>query len=155
MVESLMKDTGIGVSLSTTGEIRATSSLIDCLLKYLKGKKKMLVHIVLADERFIAEHASSEVFDQISLDSKAFVNRLLSLITAAQNAAKHPSSENLISGPFAVILEVSLHSDKVWSAFKETGDPQSLLRCTLLQESRQKIREGIAKAIESICTIPR
>ncbi|KAL9043997.1 MAG: hypothetical protein Q9214_002835, partial [Letrouitia sp. 1 TL-2023] len=154
MVESLMKDTGIGASLSTTGEIKATSSLIDCLLKYLKGKKKMLVRIVLADERFIAEHASSEVFDQISLDSKAFVNRLLSLITAAQNVNKNSLSENLISGPFAVILEVSLHSDKVWSAFKETGDPQSLLRRTLLQEPSQKIREGIAKAIESICTIP-
>lgn len=150
-----MKDTGVGASLSTTGEIRVTSSLIDCLLKYLKGKKNILVRIIPADGAFLAEHASSEVFDQISLDNRGFVNRLLSLITAAQNIDKDPSSENLISGPFAVLLEVSLHSDKVWSAFKETGDLQSLLRRTLLQEPHQKIREGIAKAIESICTIPR
>ena len=154
MVGSLTSSTGIGISVSTVGETRAASALVDCLLKYLKGQLQYCCcGLQFTDKVFLAGKSSPESLDHVSSNSTEFVHRLLSLGVVAQNLDTLPWSESLVHTSFAVILEMSVYSSSVWSCFKQNGEPQNLLQRTLLQDSRQRVREGIAKAIQSICTI--
>ena len=65
-----------------------------------------------------------------------------------------PVAASLICGSLGCLLEASLHSESFFESFKNAGRFQALLQKALLQDQRQPIRLGTARAISSICDHP-
>lgn len=56
-----------------------------------------------------------------------------------------------VQDAYAVILEASLHSRVVWETFVNNANTASIHEALLLGDSRQPVREHVAKKIASVC----
>ncbi|KAL8927422.1 MAG: hypothetical protein Q9172_001353 [Xanthocarpia lactea] len=125
-----------GASLNTLGENRAVAGLVECLLRFLK------------------EAARTDSSNKTLSDKGPLVERLFSLGDLADDSKELPVAASLICGSLGCLLEASLHSKSFFQSFKNAGRFQGLLQKALLQDQRQPIRLGTARAISSICDHP-
>ncbi|KAL8800419.1 MAG: hypothetical protein Q9182_005195 [Xanthomendoza sp. 2 TL-2023] len=136
MAESLSSTTGTGASLMTKGEHLAVAGLVECLLKFLK------------------EAARTDSSNKILSEKLLVVDRLLSLITLADDTQDISVASSLICGSLGCILEASLHSEILFESFKNADHFRTILQKALLHDHRRPIRQGIARSIRSICDHP-
>lgn len=140
-------------SLDSNVDISTAAGLVDCALKFLKGRlTPICVSICLTFH--ILEPVSSEMASKFFLDPLAFIKRLQGLIQSAQ-VIPNLEAANLVCDSFAVILEASLHCNHIWHIFKDTNKCSVLFQSLLLGDARQEIRQGVAGSIRGICcTLP-
>jgi ubiquitin carboxyl-terminal hydrolase 34 len=83
-------------------------------------------------------------------DSAALVGRLMKMILVALEV---PSSTMaaLAQDAYATMLEASLHSHDMWTAFTNHSDAQRVHQLMLLTQSVPSMREHTARKIASIC----
>ncbi|KAL8805357.1 MAG: hypothetical protein Q9200_005460 [Gallowayella weberi] len=136
MAESLSSTTGTGSTLMTKGEHLAVAGLVECLLKFLK------------------EAARTDSSNEILSDKLLVVDRLLSLITLADDTRDISVASSLICGSLGCVLEASLHSETLFESFKNADRFRTILQKALLHDQRRPIRQGIARSIRSICDHP-
>ena len=97
------------------------------------------------------EAVSAEVSSMFFSDAATLVERLLWFIDFAQSGVSSPQIIELVRKSFAVILEASLHCNKVWVYFKNTSHSSTLSKTLLLEDLRPEIRQGVADSIRGIC----
>ncbi|KAK2791273.1 hypothetical protein FQN52_004949 [Onygenales sp. PD_12] len=130
-------------------------NFVECLLLALKGKFS-------ASYQNIAGLANVVTAKSIPEDSEAYFSSpsdlatcFLSLISLSQTLSSTQLSESsiqkLISNSFAVIIEASMHDNRVWDAVKQNTQIEDLMSTLLLKETRQGIRKGVAEIIFSTC----
>lgn len=81
------------------------------------------------------------------------VERLVALLLVANEAPLLglPLAADLTCRCFATILEASLHSNIVWTSFKNRPDVSGLMRSLLLDNPRPGVRKGVADAVTGVC----
>ncbi|KAL8952870.1 MAG: hypothetical protein Q9222_001228 [Ikaeria aurantiellina] len=136
IAQALLQGSDSDVPLSSGGRERAVAGLIECLLKFLK------------------ETARTESSDMTLSKHTALVGRLLSLSRIGEQIEELSLASSFICSSLGCILEASLHSEAFFKAFKDAGQLATYLGKALIRDSRQSVRLGIARSIESICDHP-
>lgn len=154
MAESLTSTAGTGASLTTNGECLAVAGLVECLLKFLKGVLQTITDGTSSNGMSLSEAARTDSSDGILSGKVSLVDRLLSLISQADDIKDISVASALICGSLGCILEASLHSATLFESFKNAGRFQAILQKALLHDRRRPIRMGIARSIRSICDHP-
>lgn len=95
-----------------------------------------------------AERPAPEMSATYFSNAVAIVHRLVKLVLVMLET---PNMAAAAQDTYAAILEASLHSRAVWSAFVRHPDSHRMHRSLLLAQPIQPIREYVAKKISSIC----
>ncbi|KAL1605199.1 hypothetical protein SLS60_004743 [Paraconiothyrium brasiliense] len=98
---------------------------------------------------FLKERPAPEVSAAYFSNEQAFVKRLLELASLALSSKTDMGIVTYQS--YCTVVEASLHSRGIWDAFTKHDNMDSLHGALLLSDSRKPLREGIAKAISSVC----
>ncbi|KAI4245990.1 MAG: hypothetical protein L6R40_002206 [Gallowayella cf. fulva] len=85
MAESLTSTAGTGASLTTNGECLAVAGLVECLLKFLKGVLQTITDGTSSNGMSLSEAARTDSSDGILSGKVSLVDRLLSLISQADD----------------------------------------------------------------------
>ncbi|KAL1955095.1 hypothetical protein VTO42DRAFT_9029 [Malbranchea cinnamomea] len=83
------------------------------------------------------------------------ITRLLSIIYLGQKVSPdmlpEQTLQKMISNSFAVVIEASLHDNRVWDSLKKSAQVGDIISELLLKESRQGIRKEVAEIIFKLC----
>ncbi|KAI9853016.1 MAG: hypothetical protein M1838_002795 [Thelocarpon superellum] len=117
--------------------IKVRSMLVDCLLRFLKEP--------------VADVTSAAYFP----DPAGTVGCLVDVVKATRvpRAWSPPEAKTLTCDSFAVILEASLHSAQVWTAFTTRPDTTELVQHLMLDDFRVPVRERTGQIIASFCKV--
>jgi len=132
-------------------EVTIAVSLIECLMKFLKGKAFFQDHLLLSNLGPTIEPVPLAVSATYFDSASALFDRLRELIGAAQDSPEIFQSAYLVQICFGVMLEASLYSKPVWDHYKDHPSTRPLIRSLLLDSSDTKLREGVVLLIRSIC----
>ena len=132
-------------------ETMTAIGLIECLLKFLKGRIVEPPDLALTDTRSNLEPVALEISATYFNDPPALMDRLRLLIFTAQKSSLTEQTILLVEICFSAMLEASLYSKASWSYLKNNSSSPQLLRCLLLESPHERIREGAAASIRRVC----
>lgn len=113
------------------------SNAVDCLLVALSAKR--------------LPNASEEFFPEPS----SLASRLLSIqhlgLKVAPDYLPEEESQKMVSNTFAVLIEASLHDNRVWDTLKENTHNGEVITELFLVEPRSAVRKEAAEIIFKLC----
>ncbi|KAF2852699.1 ubiquitin C-terminal hydrolase-like protein [Plenodomus tracheiphilus IPT5] len=106
----------------------------------------ILVHVLL--EFLRAERPSHDISETYFPDGNRLATRLIGILSVA---IEYNEEATFVQNSYAAILEASLHSCTVWAEFMKNPMTPRIHRALLLGDSRQHVREHVARKITSVC----
>ncbi|KAK7181105.1 ubiquitin carboxyl-terminal hydrolase, partial [Paraphaeosphaeria sporulosa] len=98
---------------------------------------------------FLKERPAQEISSSYFSNEQALVDRLLDLVSIALDSKTDMGVHAYES--YCTVVEASLHSRGIWNAFINHDKAGPLHGALLLRDGRKLLREGVAKAISSVC----
>ncbi|KAI9773606.1 MAG: hypothetical protein M1840_006880 [Geoglossum simile] len=137
-------------------KILLASDLVECLLRFLKGK----IHTTLSWcsfmlTAFLVEPVSSETSASYFSDEAALVERLVTLLNAAKSLESWSYAESpaLAWQCFSAIIEASIHSAAFWDLFTRRSDIPGLIKELVLDDPRLSLRKCVAERMSHVCKV--
>lgn len=131
------------------------TNLVECLLLALLGEFNFINVAELSIDLVLVSPSPADDSHVVS-DPLPLVQQLLNLINVGRRTPATRLSETgiqkLICNSFAVLIEGSVRSCKLWEAAKQQAQLDQLLFSLLLDEHRQPIRKEISENIALVCT---
>lgn len=128
--EALLNERLIGGTISSIQELQLAAVLVTVLLDFLR------------------ERPFPDVSAGYFSDPARLADRLVSILSMALETNEDAT---VIQDCYGAIIEASLHSRAVWEAFVEHPETPRLHGILLLEDTRQLVREHVAKKIASVC----
>lgn len=97
---------------------------------------------------FKAERPSPDLSATYFSNGPLLADRLIRILSVALETN---DDAVVVQDSYAAILEASLHSRAVWEAFVNNPETPRLHQTLLLMDSRQSVREHIARKVASVC----
>ncbi|KAL5390450.1 hypothetical protein PMIN04_005859 [Paraphaeosphaeria minitans] len=98
---------------------------------------------------FLKERPAQEISSTYFSNEQGLVDRLLDLVSIALDSKTEMGVHAYES--YCTVVEASLHSRGIWNAFINHDKAGPLHGTLLLRDGRKLLREGVAKAISSVC----
>ncbi|MCJ1473220.1 hypothetical protein MMC13_001871, partial [Lambiella insularis] len=131
------------------------TGLVECLLRFLKGGINNQLLLYRANKLDAQEPVPPSLSATYFGRAAALVDRLQLLLTAAQASTSTNQNIWLVEICFSTILEISLCSKVIWNYFTGHSSTAQLLRSLLLENTHEKIREGVVASVRRVCgTMP-
>ncbi|XP_014552095.1 hypothetical protein COCVIDRAFT_30480 [Bipolaris victoriae FI3] len=128
--EALLNEKIIGATISSLQELQLAAVIVTVLLDFLR------------------ERPSPDISAGYFSDPARLADRLVSILSMALETNEDAT---VIQDCYGAIIEASLHSRAVWEAFVEHPETSRLHGILLLEDTRQFVREHVAKKIASVC----
>ncbi|KAF2819471.1 hypothetical protein CC86DRAFT_335799 [Ophiobolus disseminans] len=145
--QSAMNETYLSNAVHRLDKALLDIHLID---ESLSDPQELHLAAVLASVllEFLRERPHPDISAGYFSDSAALVDRLVKLVLAMLDA---PNFAGAAQDVYATILEASLHSRVVWTAFTCHPDSQRMHQSLLLGQAFQSIRQHVGRKIASMC----
>jgi ubiquitin carboxyl-terminal hydrolase 34 len=146
--EALLNPRLIGDTISNFQELQLAAVLVTVLLDFLRGRCSTKSLSASVKDLCKVERPSPDISAGYFSNPARLADRLVSILSVALETNEDVA---VVQDCYGAIIEASLHSRAVWDAFVEHPQLSRLHRILLLEDTRQSVREHVARKIASVC----
>lgn len=146
--EALLNEQLIGATISSLQELQLAAVIVTVLLDFLRGNCSAHSPSAAVKSSHKVERPSPDISAGYFSNPARLADRLVSILSMALETNEDAT---VIQDCYGAIIEASLHSRAVWEAFVEHPETSRLHGILLLEDTRQFVREHVAKKIASVC----